>query len=192
MLPRISSKRALVPGPSAFLAKHGLPAKAPFVPPTRTSRALLEPPSPTPPSEPIADAPAKKTPSDALERGPEGKEPELLDSATRASILLAPPTSASAASSPAPASTAASTARMAEAQALACAMVERASFWGDGTRGLARLRFGTNARLGLSGATVVLEHDGDKIALRIEDGEDASATAKLVERLRARGLNVDD
>src|SRR5438270_1228070 len=59
-------------------------------------------------------------------------------------------------------------ARTAELNALAHATLDAASFWGDGHRGVARLRFGANARGGLAGATVVLEDDGGRMRLVVE------------------------
>jgi hypothetical protein len=81
-------------------------------------------------------------------------------------------------------------ARAEEVQALASAVVERAAVWGDGTRGVARLRLGARASGGLASATIVLEHDGERLRVRVEGASDAASEA-LIERLRARGIEVD-
>ena len=191
MVPRISAKQALVPRPFTLSSKHATVPKSPFVPKTTTAKhAGKRGPMESSPS-PSVHEPAK-TKGENVPRDRTESDEDRLDPAARSAMLLAPPPSAAPTPTPAfPLAPSATAARTAEAHALASAMVERAAFWGDGTRGLARLRFGANARHGLSGATVVLEHDGDKIALRIEDGEDDTATAKLVERLRARGLEIE-
>lgn len=74
---------------------------------------------------------------------------------------------------------------------LAAELVEKAAFWGDGTRGLARLRFGSKARAGLANATVTLEHDGDEVFLRVEGVDDATAE-HLREMLAARGVRLGE
>jgi hypothetical protein len=81
--------------------------------------------------------------------------------------------------------------RTAELHALATAVVERAALWGDGARGVARLRLGARAGRGLASATLTLEHDGERVRLRIE-GASAEAAETLRARLRGRGIEVDE
>ena len=114
-----------------------------------------------------------------------------LDSAARAAMQLAPPLHVTLRVEHAQTSPGSSALRASEVQAAAQALVERAAFWGDGTRGVARLRFGAGARCGLSGATVVLEHDGDRLSMRVEGADDAS-TAELMQRMRRKGIAVAD
>jgi hypothetical protein len=73
--------------------------------------------------------------------------------------------------------------------ALASAVVERAAVWGDGERGVARLRLGGRASRGLASATITLEHDGERLRLRIDGGSEEAAEA-LRARLRGRGIDV--
>jgi hypothetical protein len=73
-------------------------------------------------------------------------------------------------------------------QTLAPEVLEQAAFWGDGSKGVARLRFGKNARGVLSGSSVTLEHDGE--SLRIVG--DPDAVELLRERLAKKGIVVDD
>jgi hypothetical protein len=101
---------------------------------------------------------------------------------------LAPATTSSPATAASP-EHAHAQARLEEIHALANAVVERASFWGNGERGLARLRLGARAARGLEGATVVLEHDDGVVRLRIEGATEAAAEG-LRARLRARGIEV--
>jgi len=71
---------------------------------------------------------------------------------------------------------------------IAATFVEQAAFWGDGTRGLARLRFNGRARAGLAHATVTLEHDGDTVHLRVDGASELADD--LRERLASRGIVV--
>lgn len=75
-------------------------------------------------------------------------------------------------------------------QTLAPELLDQAAFWGDGSRGVARLRFGSRARGGLAGATVTLEHDGEALSLRIEGDSDVASA--LRERLARKGLPIED
>jgi hypothetical protein len=75
-------------------------------------------------------------------------------------------------------------------QTLAPELLDQAAFWGDGARGVARLRFGSRAKGALRGATVTLEHDGEALSLRVEGDTELAET--LRERLAKRGLKVED
>ncbi len=114
------------------------------------------------------------------------------DAAPAAPAIL-PITIASAPLCPAraPTSSTAPHAHAEEVQALAVALVERAAVWGDGERGVARLRLGSRAKGELAHATVLLEHDGERLRLRV-DGGSCELADHLRERLRARGLPVAD
>jgi hypothetical protein len=186
MIPKLSAKRLLAPRPTVALASRRCD-KAAF------ARALARPTS-SPAPDGNEKRPAEGLASRSTAEHAADSDAALLDPAARSALLLAPPVPPGTPkpASPTLDSVPASAQRAAEAHALATALVERAAFWGDGTRGLARLRFGHGARLGLSGATVVLEHDGEHLALRIEDVDDEAATEKLVERLRAKGLTVNE
>lgn len=108
-------------------------------------------------------------PKVASDEDPPRITPEL-DGAARTAVLLAPP-----APPPPPAIAPPPTFN---AQHLE--FVEKAAFWGDGQRGVARLRFGKSARGGLAGASVMLEHDGDTVHVRVE------GDPELAERLATR------
>jgi hypothetical protein len=73
---------------------------------------------------------------------------------------------------------------------LAPELLDQAAFWGDGSRGVARLRFGSRAKGGLAGATVTLEHDGEAVSLRIEGDVELAET--LRERLARKGVPLAD
>jgi hypothetical protein len=75
-------------------------------------------------------------------------------------------------------------------QTLAPELLDQAAFWGDGARGVARLRFGSRAKGALRGAMVTLEHDGEALSLRVEGDSELAAT--LRERLAKRGLPIED
>ena len=134
-----------------------------------------------------ATVPARATtPGARNEESELGAESSLFDPTVRAAALLAPPpipTTSDVIAQNASATETGAGARAAEVQALASAMVETAAFWGDGRKGLARLRFGRDARGGLAGATVVLESDGGAISLHIE-GADEATIAAIEARLR--------
>jgi hypothetical protein len=101
-------------------------------------------------------------------------------------VLLAPPPSAS----PTPTTPKAATPTQQHIDPqLAAELVEKAAFWGDGTRGVARLRFTGRARSGLANATITLEHDGDATHLRVE-GVDDGDLERLRERLASRGVTI--
>lgn len=166
------------------------------------TRPLSRPRAPAPPA---ISGPAE---SDPLERrlGPGARETErrpkradrsedeiedlALDPALRSLAQLAPP-AAPAAAPPAPAAPTATPAPL-DPSAMA-AVVEAAAFWGDGARGLARLRFGHRARGGLAGATVTLTRaqDDGSLALRVEGAEDDEAIARLRARLATAGIALD-
>lgn len=112
----------------------------------------------------------------------------MLDPSGRGALLLAPPvtSTSSIASTGSNASTTHEAARAAEIAALAHLTVDGASFWGNGTKGVARLRFGRDARGGLAGSTVTLEHDGERLSLSVEGLDDETASA-LRQRLGALG-----
>jgi hypothetical protein len=124
------------------------------------------------------------------------QDPEL-DTASRAAALLGPPPIAQqqpladargcsdARGCAVPSATSSSTIPQ-----LATELLEKAAFWGDGHRGVARLRFGKTARNGLAGASVTLEHDGDTIALRVDECTDPSVIDRLREQLAARGIEL--
>ncbi len=110
----------------------------------------------------------------------------VLDPSARSLAQLAPPAS--------PAAIAPSEAPSPPARALdptvMAAVVETAAFWGDGARGLARLRFGPRARGGLSGATVTLVQDDGAVAVRVEGADDA-AVERLRDRLATAGIAIE-
>ena len=135
-------------------------------------------PSPSPNASPDPARP-KPTRSDEHEREP----PLELDIASRNAVLLAPPPMLTTPTAPSPTQAAPIDPH------LAAELVEKAAFWGDGTRGLARLRFGGKARAGLANATVTLEHDGDEVFLRVEGVDDATAD-HLREMLALRGVRL--
>ncbi|MBI2393269.1 MAG: hypothetical protein HYV09_27035 [Deltaproteobacteria bacterium] len=128
--------------------------------------------------------------TDAERPRPPGEERASLelDPAARAATLLAPPPGIAP---PAPPPAGAPSAPSIDPN-IAAELLERAAFWGDGTRGLARLRFGSRARAGLAGATVVLEHDGDSVRLRVDDSDDAELAGRLRDKLAARGVTLAD
>src|SRR5690606_19838790 len=92
----------------------------------------------------------------------------VLDPSARSLAQLAPPATPAAATTVTEA--APPPARALDPTVMA-AVVETAAFWGDGARGLARLRFGHRARGGLSGATVTLVHDDDAVSVRVEGAD---------------------
>lgn len=155
----------------------------------------------------LAAAPAKgEVTRDAPARPrPAASDDERLDACARILSGLAPPAprasdgpSPGPSPAPIPSATAASApgsasggAPLADALERARDLLDRVALWSDGHAGLARLRFDARARGGLAAAAVTLEHrDG---VLRIGgDGVDEATLAALRERLRARGLVVDD
>jgi hypothetical protein len=141
--------------------------------------------APIDPSLSLADARARARAIDSLE----DESSTSNEIAPRPLLAEGPPWLTLAATfPPAPeAPTQAVTTRAAEVQALASALVERAAFWGDGSSGGARLRFGPNAKGGLAGATVILEHAGGRLRMRVE-GADESA---LAARLGDAGISVE-
>ena len=156
----------------------GAPPPAPKL--ATSTPSLVGEPS-TPPTPPLPRAPS-------VERRPaEPDDPLELDPAARMVAQLAPPPS-----TPVVAAQQSSPGAPSIDPHLAHELVERAAFWGDGTRGLARLRFGGKARAGLSGATVTLEHDGESLRLRVDEADDPELAARLRQRLAARGLNVEE
>lgn len=165
-------------------ASVAYPQTPPAAPPPSPSSAS------TPPTARDDGAPRKAAPPDT-ERAPSDERPSLdLDPAARAATLLAPPPFV--APTPPPVSAPVATAIDPN---VAAELLERAAFWGDGTRGLARLRFGSRARGGLAGATVVLEHDGDAVRLRVDDTSEADRAAladRLRDKLAARGVTLAD
>ncbi|MGZ3418679.1 MAG: hypothetical protein ACXVEE_12480 [Polyangiales bacterium] len=123
--------------------------------------------------------------SASAKEGHETIDPEvapLLDPMAR---LLAPPSLPIPSPAAVPEHAAAVT-----THALAPELLDQAAFWGDGSRGVARLRFGSRAKGGLAGATVTLEHDGEALSLRIEG--DTEVAAMLRERLARKGLPIAD
>lgn len=130
-------------------------------------------PRPAPPRAQVPTAPEPARPRDDV----------AVDTATRTAVLLSPPPSApppvTARPSPIP-------------HQLATELLEKAAFWGDGERGIARLRFGSRARAGLAGATVTLEHDGDAMHLRVEDCDDPALIEQLREQLARRGVVLSE
>ena len=133
------------------------------------------------------------TPTSALAAGVSSRsthrtaEPndEPLDNAARTALLLAPPQPPPIAP---PTSTSAPMTTI--DPRLATELLEKAAFWGDGHRGVARLRFGKTARSGLSGATITLEHDGESIGIRIDDVDDPAVLDRLRTQLAARGVEL--
>jgi len=170
--------------------------RQPFAACLPKAQAALPPPSPLVPGKSapvVATAPAlavstaTSTPPPAARPRPVEREQLDLDPSARTLAQLAPPMPVAPAT-PAPVQPSGTTAIDPN---LAAELVERAAFWGDGARGLARLRFGSKARAGLAGGTVTLEHDGDVLRLRVEDVDDASLS-RLRERLAARGIEVEE
>lgn len=185
----------LLPKPAPLALSR--PAKTPFAS-YFVERSLEKAPRPTSGS-PAAPKPfdAPHEPARVHERLDEPKrpreriddEPLELDAAARTVAQLAPP-----APPPPVTATAASATPSGPTidPQLAQELVERAAFWGDGARGLARLRFGSKARAGLAGATVTLEHDGEAVRLRVDEVDDPELVTRLRERLAARGITVDE
>jgi len=173
--------RAATVAPKGALPKLKLnlpPPKSPFRAYLPTSPCPSQCPCPSP-AAPVRQREKTQPLEKTEERLPE------LDSAARTAVLLAPPPSASASPMPAPAAT---PTRHIDPQ-LAAELVEKAAFWGDGTRGVARLRFTGRARSGLANATITLEHDGDATHLRVE-GVDDGDLERLRERLASRGVTI--
>jgi hypothetical protein len=112
-------------------------------------------------------------------------QPLELDSAARTAVMLAPPAHSVPVAAPPPSSPT----QQPIPHTLAAELLEKAAFWGDGTRGHARLRFNHRARAGLANATNTLEHDGDEMHLRVE-GVDDGDLENLGERLAARGVTI--
>lgn len=117
-------------------------------------------------------------------------EDDALDPLARNLAPLAPPASPAVTPIDAVAASVASSTTPSDPHVLATELLEAAAFWGDGTRGVARLRFGARASRGLSGATVALEHDGEVLRLRVDGAGEAAEM--LRERLAARGIPVAD
>jgi hypothetical protein len=105
---------------------------------------------------------------------------------TMEDALVVPRAMPVATAAPAPAPSAAAVVT----QTLAPELLDQAAFWGDGARGVARLRFGSRAKGALRGAMITLEHDGEGLSLRVEG--DAELAATLRERLAKRGLPMED
>ena len=175
------------------IAKASRPAGSAKVklklPPPKTSfRAHL--PQVNAPSLPSAhEAPRAPEPKTTVAPKRDSKaEPEAieLDSAARTAALLAPP--AHLPPVPAAPPKTATTAPSLQPH-VAAELLEKAAFWGDGTRGLARLRFNGRARAGLANATITLETDGDEMHLRVE-GVDDGDLERLRERLAERGVKI--
>lgn len=139
-----------------------VPPKAPETNAAKSERAEPRPP-PKEPSDAALDAAARTV----AQLGPPAPF------ATPPASPLAPPPLASpiVPGAPSPAAV--------ETQTLALELLDRAAFWGDGVRGIARLRFGTKARSGLAGATITLEHDGERLVVHADDPD-------VEARLRAR------
>lgn len=161
-----------LPAPRAPFRVHLEHAEAPPPPPALEHRPRAR--------TPVAAPTSKRAPRERDEPLPE------LDSAARTATLLAPPAHVVTAAAPPPPLPATPPAI---AQQLAVELVEKAAFWGDGTRGVARLRLNGRARAGLANATITLEHDGDEMHLRV-DGVDEETEQQLRERLAQRGVTL--
>lgn len=138
-------------------------------------RNIVRPPPPPGSPRPNAE-PARRDPA----------TDDPLDSATRTAVLLAPPAPSA---TPLAAATTTTTTTTIDPR-LASELLEKAAFWGDGHRGVARLRFGKTARSGLSGATITLEHDGESISLRVDGVDDPSVLDRLRAQLASRGVEL--
>jgi hypothetical protein len=122
-------------------------------------------------------------------REPYVDDDTLLDRHAHTAALLAPP-STSPATRPTEV-TPPPSALPPDAHAIALEVVERLSIWGDGTRGLARLRFGGRARGGLAGASVSIEQDESSVVVRV-DGASPPDLEALRERLARLGVEVEE
>ncbi len=178
--PKVLTGRPKLIAPGPLACARGLVAPSPRAP----FRVHLEVATAEASPERTAIAEPKRAHRAIQPESVEREEPAReLDSAARTAALLAPPPHV------APAPPAAPPSPVSVSQQLAVELVEKAAFWGDGTRGVARLRFNGRARAGLANATITLEHDGDEMHLRVE-GIDPETEEQLRERLAARGVTL--